>query len=75
VASSFFVVMYVAVSLPVIGEGLLAQATGLRSAGLIFAAGVAVVAIAALVLLGREHAHAAPRLGGPGESAATAGSS
>jgi hypothetical protein len=31
VASSFFVVMYVGISVPVIGEGLLTQATGLRS--------------------------------------------
>ena len=35
VASSFFVVMYIAISLPVIGEGVLAQAIGLRAAGLI----------------------------------------
>ena len=41
VASSYFVVMYAAISLPVIGEGILAQATGLRTAGLIFAAAVA----------------------------------
>lgn len=54
VASSFFVVMYVAISLPVIGVGVLAQATGLRTAGLIFAAAVAAVAVVVLVLLGRE---------------------
>jgi hypothetical protein len=56
VASSFFVVMYVAISLPVIGVGVLAQTTGLRTAGLIFAAAVAAVAVAVLVLLGRERA-------------------
>jgi MFS family permease len=56
VASSFFVVMYTAISLPVIGEGILAQAAGLRSAGLIFAAAVAAVAMVVLVLLGRERA-------------------
>ena len=56
VASSFFIVMYVAISVPVIGEGILAQATGLRSAGLIFAAAVAVVAAVVLVLLARERA-------------------
>ena len=53
-ASSFFVVMYVAISLPVIGVGVLAQATGLRPAGLIFAAAVAGVATVALVLLRRR---------------------
>ena len=62
VASSFFVVMYTAISVPVIGEGLLAQATGLRPAGLIFAAAVAVVAAAVLVLLGRERARGAAGL-------------
>jgi hypothetical protein len=56
VASSYLVVMYVAISLPVIGEGILAQATGLRTAGLIFAAAVAAVSMLVLVLLGREHA-------------------
>jgi hypothetical protein len=58
VASSFFVVMYVAISVPVIGVGVLAQATGLRTAGLIFAAAVAVLAIVVLVLRARERAGA-----------------
>jgi MFS family permease len=56
VASSFFVVMYVAIALPVIGVGILAQAIGLRPAGLIFAAAVAMVAMVVLVLLGRDRA-------------------
>jgi MFS family permease len=60
-ASSFFVVMYVAISLPVIGVGLLAQVTGLRSAGLIFAAAVAVLAGVALVLLWRQRERSAGR--------------
>lgn len=51
VASSFFVVAYVALSVPVIGVGVLAQAAGLRSAGLVFAAVVAALAALALVLL------------------------
>jgi len=59
VASSFFVVMYVAIALPVIGEGILAQATGLRAAGLTFATAVAAVAVVVLVLLGRERARLA----------------
>jgi MFS family permease len=53
VASSFFVVAYIAISLPVIGEGALAQAVGLRSAGLAFAAVVAALAAIALTLLAR----------------------
>jgi MFS family permease len=55
VASSFFVVMYVAISLPVIGEGVLAQAIGLRAAGLTFAALVA--ALSATVLIRAERTH------------------
>jgi MFS family permease len=51
VASSFFVVAYVAISLPVVGVGLLSEAVGLRAAGLIFAAAVAALAVAVLVLL------------------------
>jgi MFS family permease len=53
VASSFFVVAYVAISVPVIGEGVLAQAAGLRTAGLVFAAVVAALAGVVLVLLAR----------------------
>jgi preprotein translocase subunit SecG len=40
----------------VIGEGILAEAAGLRLAGVIFAAAVAAVAMVVLVLLGRERA-------------------
>lgn len=43
-ASSLFVVAYVAISLPIVGAGLLAQATGLRPAGIAFSLGVAVLA-------------------------------
>lgn len=63
VASSFFVVMYAAISLPVIGEGILDQAVGLRPAGLTFAAAVAALSIVVLVLLGRERASAAAGAG------------
>jgi MFS family permease len=55
VASSFFVVMYIAISVPVIGEGVLAQAVGLRAAGLTFAALVAALSAAVLILLARTH--------------------
>ena len=54
VASSFFVVAYVAISLPVIGEGVLAQAAGLKTAGLVFVAIVAALSATALVLLARQ---------------------
>jgi len=53
VASSFFVVAYVAISIPVVGEGLLAQGAGLRAAGLVFAGVVATLAAAVLGLLVR----------------------
>jgi MFS family permease len=56
VASSFFVIMYFAISLPVIGEGVLAQAVGLRAAGVSFAAAVAALSVAVLVLLGNQRA-------------------
>ena len=51
VASSFFIVAYVAISVPVVGEGALAQATGLRTAGIVFAAAVATVSATVLILL------------------------
>jgi predicted MFS family arabinose efflux permease len=64
VASSFFVVCYVAISLPVIGEGVLAEIAGLRTAGLVFAAVVAVIAAVVLVLLARQPGGAADAAGG-----------
>ena len=51
--SSLFVVTYVAISLPVIGVGLLAQASSLTTAGTVFAGVVAVLAAAAAVSLVR----------------------
>lgn len=51
VASSFFVVAYVAISIPVVGIGLLTEAAGLRTAGLVFAAAVAALAAVVLALL------------------------
>jgi MFS family permease len=49
VSSTYFVVAYVAISLPVIGEGLAAQHWGLRTAGISFAIAVAVLAALCLV--------------------------
>ena len=53
VASSFFVVAYLAISVPVIGVGVLTEAAGLRTAGLVFTAIVAALAALVLVLLAR----------------------
>lgn len=65
VTSSFFVVMYIALSLPVIGEGILAQSIGLRGAGLIFAALVAALSAGALIRMERAHRERArPRAAG-----------
>ena len=51
VTSTFFVTLYVGIALPVIGEGALAGATSLVTAGVVFAALVAVLAATALALL------------------------
>ena len=56
VSSTYFVVAYVAISLPVIGEGLAAQRWGLQTSGITFA--IIVAAIAALcfvAVLVEEH--------------------
>jgi hypothetical protein len=55
VASSFFTVAYVALSVPVVGVGLLAELTSLRAAGLIFAALVALLALSVLLLVGQRN--------------------
>lgn len=55
VTSTYFVVAYIALSLPVMGEGLAAQAWGLDTAGLTFAVAVAVLAAGCLAaILARE---------------------
>jgi MFS family permease len=59
VASSFFVVAYVAISVPVVGVGLLGELAGLRTAGLIFVGIVAALALTALVLLTRDRTRSA----------------
>ncbi len=51
VTSSYFVVLYVAISLPVVGVGAASQAWGLVAAGVVFAVAVAVLAAAALAAL------------------------
>jgi MFS family permease len=74
VASSFFVVAYVAISVPVIGEGILAQVIGLRPAGVAFAAAVAGLSIMVLGLLGLERARGADGIRGRRDSVVQAGS-
>jgi MFS family permease len=52
VASVFFIVMYVGIALPVIGEGIATMLVGLQTAGIIFsiaAASTAAVALATLI--------------------------
>jgi MFS family permease len=51
VSSTYFVVAYVAISLPVVGEGLAAQRWGLRTAGVSFAVAVAILSTICLVAI------------------------
>jgi hypothetical protein len=51
VSSTYFVVAYVAISLPVVGAGLAAQRWGLRTAGTAFAIAVAVLSALCLVAI------------------------
>jgi MFS family permease len=57
VSSTYFVVAYVALSLPVIGEGLAARTWGLRTAGVAFAVAVAVLAVICLAAILVQEAH------------------
>jgi MFS family permease len=52
-ASSFFVVMYVGLSVPVIGVGVAANIFSLRTAGIAFSAAVALLVLAVLASLAR----------------------
>ena len=51
VVSAFFLVMYTAIALPVIGDGLATTRLGLRTAGVAFTLAVAAIAALALALL------------------------
>ncbi|KAA0080831.1 MFS transporter [Mycolicibacterium sp. P9-64] len=51
VSSTYFVVAYVAISLPVVGEGLAAQHWGLRTAGVSFAIAIGVISAICLVMI------------------------
>jgi len=50
-------VAYVALSIPVVGAGLAAQAWGLRTSGTLFALAVGVIAAACLVAILRKEHH------------------
>jgi MFS family permease len=54
ISSAFFVVLYVGISLPVVGVGVAATLFGLVPAGVIFSGLVGVLAIVSLVLLQRR---------------------
>ena len=51
VSSTYFVVAYVAISLPVVGVGFAAQHWGLRTAGTSFAVAIAVLALVCLAAI------------------------
>ncbi|MDT5300175.1 MAG: hypothetical protein QOG79_3417 [Mycobacterium sp.] len=51
VSSTYFVVAYVAIALPVVGEGLAAQHWGLRTAGVSFAIAIAVLSAICLAMI------------------------
>ncbi|MBL7489579.1 MFS transporter [Frankia sp. AgB1.9] len=53
-SSAFFVVAYVAISVPVVGIGVLAELTALRTAGLVFIVVVAALVVTVLALLRRS---------------------
>lgn len=64
VSSTYFVVAYVAISIPVIGEGFAAQAWGLRTGGTVFATAVGVLALACLVAILWQESRPAAELSG-----------
>ncbi|MFF2042578.1 MFS transporter [Kitasatospora sp. NPDC058170] len=59
--STFFAILYTMLSVPVVGVGVLIQLAGLRTAGLVFSALVAVLALGAAAGLARRTAPVHPR--------------
>jgi predicted MFS family arabinose efflux permease len=53
VASTFFIVMYIGISLPVIGVGIAATRLGLQTAGIAFSIAVAAIAVAPTLIPAR----------------------
>jgi hypothetical protein len=68
VASTFFVVAYVAISLPVVGVGVLAAQTDLKTAGEIVSLVVAVLSVLTFRLLQRGAGGAGPAGAAPAAS-------
>ncbi|TNC23581.1 MFS transporter [Amycolatopsis alkalitolerans] len=62
--STYFFVLYIGITLPVVGVGAAATAFGLIISGVVFAAGVAALAAVALALLSRSRAASVPAEGG-----------
>ncbi|WP_445166609.1 MFS transporter [Mycolicibacterium sp. Dal123E01] len=58
VSSTYFVVAYIAISIPVIGEGFAAQAWGLRTGGTVFAIAVGALALACFAAILWQEARA-----------------
>jgi predicted MFS family arabinose efflux permease len=67
VTSAYFVVLYVAISLPIVGLGIATQRLDIRHATLLFAAVTIVVVIAALSFLVTSKRSAQPETGAIGE--------
>lgn len=56
-AAMFFIVIYIAISLPVVGLGLAAQVLGVGMAGALFSGVIAVLALIAMIAIVREYRH------------------
>lgn len=65
VSSTYFVVAYIAISVPVISEGFAAQALGLRPSGIVFAAVVGVLALGCLAAILRQESRSEERSPAP----------
>lgn len=63
VSSTYFVVAYIAISLPVISEGFAARALGLRTSGILFAICVGVLALACLAAIMWQGSRQKPEYG------------
>lgn len=61
VSSTYFIIAYVAISLPVVGEGLATRHWGLRTAGVSFAIAITVLAVVCLIAILVEEVRAARR--------------
>ena len=57
VTSTFFIVAYIAISVPVIGIGLMASVLSLKATGVIFSVFVGAMAALALLILLRRDQH------------------